>query len=171
MFDKSHTLLRAKAATASPIHACRCHLTATHSRLMRFLEVGHVDVKWLFDHFRNYGIAGALMFASHHVAEKPSSSVIPHFNDFAAIAFALMSAALFIINFIQGGLAFKKQFGRQSLWTYAILAIVWFMLMQALMETRTGAIAISLGSPALEIEAPMLQADSSSHAWRASMLR
>lgn len=108
MFDKSPTLSRAKAATASPIQACRCHLTATHSRLMRFLDVERVDVKWLFDHFRNYGIAGALMLASQHVANKPSASVIPHFNDFAALAFALMSAALFIVNFIQGALRLKS---------------------------------------------------------------
>lgn len=132
--------------------------SSARGKLLQFLEVGEVDLKWLFDHFRNYGIAGALMFASNHVAGKPSGSLLPHFNEFASVAFAVMSAILFILNFIHGGLAFKKQFGRQSMWTYAVLAIVWFMLMEALMETRIAVVTFPVASPSTSSEAPYAQA-------------
>lgn len=48
----------------------------------------------------------------------------------------------------------NNPFGRQSLWTYGIFAIVWFMLMQELMETRTGVTAILFGKPTVELAVP-----------------
>jgi hypothetical protein len=118
------------------------HLASGRMKLMQFLAVDQVDLKWLFDHFRNYGIAGALMFASQHVLDKPSASVIPHFNQFASVTFFMLSALLFLLNFIHGGIAYKKQFGSQRLWTYALLAITWFMLMEELMQTRVDGIGV-----------------------------
>lgn len=43
------------------------------------------------------------------------------------------------------------------MWTYAILAIVWFMLMQELMETRTGVMPISFSKPSAELAVPTMQ--------------
>lgn len=146
------------ASVHTMVKAVTCAASSSRLKLLRFLEVGEVDLKWLFDHFRNYGIAGALMFASNHVAGKPSGSLIPHFNEFAAVAFAVMSAMLFILNFIHGGLAYKKQFGRQSMWTYAVLAIVWFMLMEALMETRVAVISFPVAASPSSSEATFLHA-------------
>lgn len=108
-----------------------------HSRIEKFLEAEKVDLKWLFDHFRNYGIAGALMYAAQHVLNKPSVSVIPHFNKFAATSFFFISIGLFIFNFVNGINAYKKHFGElPRFWVYLAGFVIWFMLMQELLGIR-----------------------------------
>lgn len=92
------------------------------------------------------------MFASQHVLDKPSASVIPPFSQFASLAFFLLSALLSILTFIHGGIAYKKQFGRQRLWTYALLAITWFMLMEELMQSRVDGTGVPV-APVMETRA------------------
>jgi hypothetical protein len=135
-------LRRTKTIVEPGIHAAdraAAHATAlreAREMLEAFLQVREVDMKWLFDHLRNYGIAGTLLYASRHVASRPSAFFIPHFNDFASAAFALISIVLFLLNFAHGGVAYKKCFGRPRLWIYAVLSVVWFLLMAELMEVR-----------------------------------
>ncbi|MBK4735906.1 hypothetical protein [Noviherbaspirillum pedocola] len=136
MKSRLKTLADAGAFVQAERHAAVSLCKEAHGHLYDFLQVREVDMKFLFDHIRNYGIAGTLMYASHHVNTRPSMSFIPHFGEFAAAAFAVISIFLFIINFLHGGVAYRMRFGRPRLWIYAVLSVVWFLLMAELMELR-----------------------------------
>jgi hypothetical protein len=109
-------------------------------KLEEFISVEKVDLKWIFDHFRNYGIAGFLMYAAKHVAISPNISPIPYFNWFATIAFFIISIALFTLNFLHSIEALKV-FNKNlpSKWIFIIFFLFWFLLMQQLLGIRLSA--------------------------------
>lgn len=109
------------------------------TKLESILSVEKVDLKWIFDHFRNYGIAGALMFAAHHTAQTAVPvSPIPYFNWFAATVYFVLSIALYSINFLQGIYAARNLLGSIPKWAAVTLFVTWAMVMQELLGVRIG---------------------------------
>jgi len=107
------------------------------SKLGKFLAVDKVDLKWVFDHFRNYGIAGAILYAAKHAAVSPEVSPIPYLPAFTAVAFFLLSIALFALNFMQGMNALQAFNGKfLGKWFFLLGFVVWFLLMQQLLGVR-----------------------------------
>ncbi|MEJ7882923.1 hypothetical protein WKH38_12670 [Acinetobacter baumannii] len=73
--------------------------------LKQLLEVdpNKIDLKFIFDHVRNYGIAATVMIAGFYLAKHPQESItlLPSFDIFWAIFLIILGLILSIFNLIQ----------------------------------------------------------------------
>ncbi len=119
------------------------------NKLNAFLEellvVPNVDLKFIFDHFRNYAIAGAILFAAVRLAGgAPTVFMTPYFGKSVGVLFFLLSIALFTLNFIQGANAFFSVAGKpQNRWKAASFVgafTLWFFIAQELWSVQANAL-------------------------------
>ena len=93
------------------------------------LEAKDVNVKFLFDHVRNYGIAGATLFAATKILGHASATSNPliQFWDFLSggILFAL-PWALFALNLMNGIVAVARiqKVASISKWVFVLVFVV-----------------------------------------------
>ena len=85
----------------------------TSERFLRhILEVDpqKVDLKFIFDHVRNYGIAATVMLVGIYLGKHPETSMsfIPSFDIFWAIFLICLGFLLNILNFVQAVLILAK---------------------------------------------------------------
>ncbi|ENV51422.1 MULTISPECIES: hypothetical protein [Acinetobacter] len=73
--------------------------------LKQLLEVdpSKIDLKFIFDHVRNYGIAATVMIAGFYLAKHPQESMtlLPSFDIFWAIFLMILGLVLSIFNLTQ----------------------------------------------------------------------
>ncbi|HFD2142370.1 hypothetical protein ACT4X4_17725 [Acinetobacter baumannii] len=73
--------------------------------LKQLLEVdpNKIDLKFIFDHVRNYGIAATVMIAGFYLAKHPQESItlLPSFDIFWAIFLIILGLILSIFNLTQ----------------------------------------------------------------------
>ncbi|EHU1489675.1 hypothetical protein A1Z75_RS05085 [Acinetobacter baumannii] len=73
--------------------------------LKQLLEVdpNKIDLKFIFDHVRNYGIAATVMIAGFYLAKHPQESItlLPSFDIFWAIFLIVLGLILSIFNLTQ----------------------------------------------------------------------
>lgn len=118
-------------------------MTSNASRWLEdAIKVERVDVKWIFDHFRNYGIAGGFAFAAktmlHTSSPFPISCGIAIKIASAAI-FGILSLVLFAINIFQGAEGLRVACGGKypfRKWPFVIAIIVWFLAMFQILGAR-----------------------------------
>lgn len=73
--------------------------------LKQLLEIDSkkIDLKFIFDHVRNYGIGSAVMVSGFYLLKNPeiSMSIIPNGGIFWGILFVLFGLGLNILNMVQ----------------------------------------------------------------------
>lgn len=105
---------------------------APHSATRRTLEPEKVDLKFLFDHVRNYGIAGSILAVAVLVSARGTqyATILPAR---AVISlFGFLGITLMMLNFIQGVYALKAvlRMERHGRW----LALFWLLLLISAVE-------------------------------------
>jgi hypothetical protein len=85
----------------------------TSERLLRHIleyDPKKVDLKFIFDHVRNYGIAATVMLLGIYLAKHPETSItlIPSFDIFWAILLICIGFLLNILNLVQAILILAK---------------------------------------------------------------
>jgi hypothetical protein len=99
-----------------------------------------VDLKFIFDHFRNYLICGALVFGSNALEKSESFMSFPHFNTAASWLLLIVGFVLFSLNFTHGLFALKAvSKHRINDWIYAVVTVLLFMTLTQILGVRIGA--------------------------------
>jgi len=85
----------------------------TSERLLRHIleyDPKKVDLKFIFDHVRNYGIAATVMLLGIYLAKHPETSItlIPSFDILWAILLICIGFLLNILNLVQAILILAK---------------------------------------------------------------
>ncbi|WP_426453930.1 hypothetical protein ACPF64_13725 [Acinetobacter sp. KB005] len=85
----------------------------TSERLLRHIleyDPQKVDLKFIFDHVRNYGIAATVMLLGIYLAKHPETSItlIPSFDILWAILLICIGFLLNILNLVQAILILAK---------------------------------------------------------------
>ncbi len=103
--------------------------------LEALIAVDKLDSKWIFDHFKNYGVAAVFMLAAFSVPPNAPYMLIPYTGVVAAAVFFFVSICLFTLNFVQGMYAFQAIRGSPvpSGIIFVIVGQIWFISMQLLL--------------------------------------
>jgi hypothetical protein len=98
-----------------------------------------IDIKFIFDHFRNYLICGALVFASKVLEKSETLASFPNFNTAASWVLLLAGFLLFSFNFTHGLFAIRAVNGRRiNDWLFAIFTVLLFMTLTQFLGVRVG---------------------------------
>lgn len=110
----------------------------TSERFLRhILEVDpqKIDLKFIFDHIRNYGIAATVMIAGAFLARHPEAStgLIPSFDPFWSIFLIFIGFLLNILNLVQAIWILTKL--KLHILVYVVFSILLFMATSTLFVT------------------------------------
>lgn len=97
-----------------------------------------VDLKYIFDHFRNYLICGALFYAGTVLLNRGAMiGKIPYFGFVAGWLFQVLAFVLFSLNFTHGQFAVRaitdKPFNH---WVFAAFSVFLFFALVELVVVR-----------------------------------
>jgi hypothetical protein len=99
-----------------------------------------VDLKFIFDHFRNYLICGALVFGSKALEKSEGFVSFPYFNTAASWLLLITGFLLFSLNFAHGLFALKAVTkSRINDWIYVLCSVLLFMTLTQVLGVRIGA--------------------------------
>ncbi len=97
-----------------------------------------VDLKFLFDHLRNYGICAAMFFAGNHIAI--SGAQISHSAYIAsatAIIFQTLAFMLFSLNFTHGLFAIRTLSDKPiNQWLFSVFTVLSFYMLIELIGVK-----------------------------------
>lgn len=95
-----------------------------------------VDLKFIFDHLRNYGICAALFYAGEHVLNYGSrTSILPHFDLVSGWILKFMALWLFSLNFTHGLFAIRALSNKPlNQWLFAIVTVFLFFVVGELIS-------------------------------------
>lgn len=98
-----------------------------------------VDLKFIFDHFRNYLICGALVLAGKVLETSESFVSFAHFNTAASWLLLFCGFLLFTLNFTHGLFAVKAVSKHKiSDWLYVTFTVLLFMTLTQILGVRIG---------------------------------
>ena len=97
-----------------------------------------VDIKFLFDHLRNYGICAAIFYAGNHIAANGAQiSHSAYIASAAAIIFQLLAFVLFNLNFTHGLFAVRALSDKPiNQWVFSVFTVLSFYILAELIGVR-----------------------------------
>ncbi len=110
----------------------------TSERLLRHIleyDPKKVDLKFIFDHVRNYGIAATVMLLGIYLAKHPETSItfIPSFDILWAVLLICIGFLLNILNLVQAILILAKL--KLNIIIYFIFSFLLFFITSQLFFT------------------------------------
>ncbi|MDV7445821.1 hypothetical protein R4534_00590 [Acinetobacter baumannii] len=110
----------------------------TSERLLRHIleyDPKKVDLKFIFDHVRNYGIAATVMLLGIYLAKHPETSItfIPSFDILWAVLLICIGFLLNILNLVQAILILAKL--KLNIIIYFIFSFLLFFITSKLFFT------------------------------------
>lgn len=110
----------------------------TSERLLRHIleyDPKKVDLKFIFDHVRNYGIAATVMLLGIYLAKNPETSItlIPSFDILWAVLLICIGFLLNILNLVQAILILAKL--KLNIIIYFIFSFLLFFITSKLFFT------------------------------------
>lgn len=97
-----------------------------------------VDLKFLFDHLRNYGICAAMFYAGNHIATSGAQiSHSPYIASASAIIFQALAFMLFSLNFTHGLFAIRTLSEKPiNQWLFSIFTVLSFYMLVELIGVK-----------------------------------
>jgi hypothetical protein len=108
------------------------------SEQMFMVRREQIDIKFLFDHLRNYGICAAIFYAGNHIATHGAQiSHSAFIASAAAIIFQLLAFVLFNFNFTHGMFAVRALSENPiNKWLFSIFYVLSFYILIELVGVR-----------------------------------
>jgi hypothetical protein len=97
-----------------------------------------IDIKFIFDHLRNYGICAAIFYAGNHIATNGAQiSHSPLIASAAAIIFQFLAFVLFNLNFTHGLFAIRALSDKPiNQWLFSIFTVLSFYMLSELIGVK-----------------------------------
>jgi hypothetical protein len=97
-----------------------------------------VDLKYIFDYFRNYLICGALFYAGNVLITRGAVvSKIPYFGFVAGWFFQVLAFVLFSLNFTHGQFAIRALAEKPIYrWLFIVINVFFFFALQELVAIK-----------------------------------
>lgn len=97
-----------------------------------------IDIKFIFDHLRNYGICAAIFYAGNYITTNGAQiSHSAHIASAAAIIFQALAFILFSLNFTHGLFAIRALSDSPiNQWVFSVFTVLAFYILLELIGVR-----------------------------------
>lgn len=106
----------------------------------QFLRVNReqIDIKFMFDHLRNYGICAAIFYAGNHIGTSGAQiSHSPVIASAAAVIFQALAFFMFSLNFTHGLFAIRALSDKPiNQWIFSTFTVLTFYILLELIGVR-----------------------------------